>query len=193
MKRRDDGRVRLFVALLPPPEAVADLVTVTRALPAVGLRWVRPAQWHLTVAFLGEVDGRTCVDLVERLGRAARRHPPLTVSFGGAGRFGDHVLWADVHGDRVGLRRLAASVRAAARRCGLPTEERPYRPHLTLARGAGADLAPLVDRLHGFAGRPWTASDLHLIHSDLGAGPGGTARHEGVATWPLGIPRSGPA
>ena len=39
--------------------------------------------------------------------------------------------------------------------------------------------------LEGFAGRPWQASDLHLVRSVLGAGPGGTARHEPVTSWPL--------
>lgn len=177
--------MRLFVALIPPPEAVAELAAAVRELPEAGLRRVRPEQWHLTLAFLGEVDERVLGELEERLGRAARRHPPLTVSLGGAGRFGGRVLWAGVHGDRAGLRRLADSVRAAARRCGIPTEERPYRPHLTLARGAGADLAPLVEHLPGVGGCLWRVEELHLVHSDLGAGPGGSARHEPVASWPL--------
>jgi 2'-5' RNA ligase len=85
------------------------------------------------------------------------------------------------------VRRLAASVGAAARRCGIAVDDRPYRPHLTLARGReGADLRPAVAALSGFAGCPWTADALHLVRSRLGAGPGGTAAHEIVETWPLG-------
>ena len=81
--------------------------------------------------------------------------------------------------------------RAAARRCGLPVDTRPYRPHLTLARtlararDPATDLAPLAAALDGFAGRPWSASDLHLVRSVLGAGPGRTAHHEPVASWPF--------
>jgi hypothetical protein len=84
------------------------------------------------------------------------------------------------------LRRLAASVGAAARRCGIDVEDRPYRPHLTLARGReGADLRSAVEALSGFAGSPWTADALHLVRSRLGAGPGGTAAHEVIETWSL--------
>jgi 2'-5' RNA ligase len=86
-----------------------------------------------------------------------------------------------------GLSRLAASVTAAARRTGVPVDDRPYRAHLTLARArGGADLRPAAAALAGFAGTPWTADTLHLVRSRLGAGPGGTAAHEVAESWPLG-------
>lgn len=185
---RDDGPVRLFVALIPPAEARAELAAALNGPPDVPrLRWTRAEQWHLTLSFLGEVDERRRQQLVPRLQRVARRHPPLALSLAGAGRFGDRVLWTRVRGDREPLRRLVDAVRAAARRCGLPTEQRPYRPHLTLARGGtpAPELTPLVASLRDFAGTGWTATELHLVRSTLGAGPGGTARHETVASWPL--------
>jgi RNA 2',3'-cyclic 3'-phosphodiesterase len=188
--------MRLFVALVPPAEALTELAAAIDALPVTpGVRWIRPEQWHVTLAFLAEVDDRTRAGLAERLGRVARRHAPPALALAGGGRFGRQVLWTRVDGDRAGLRRLADAVRAAARRCGLPTDPRPYRPHLTLARAAhpAPDLAPLAAALGGFSGRPWSAADLHLVRSSLGAGPGGTARHETVATWPLtGRPRPAP-
>ncbi len=180
--------MRLFVALVPPAEAIAELATVVNALrDTPGVRWTRAEQWHITLAFLAEVDDRTRDALVERLERVAHRYAPPTLALAGGGRFGGQVLWTRVDGDRAALRRLADAVRAAARRCGLPTDARPYRPHLTLARGGrpAPDLAPLAAALSGFAGRSWSASDVHLVRSVLGAGPGGTARHETVATWPL--------
>jgi 2'-5' RNA ligase len=180
--------MRLFVALVPPAEALAELAAAVDALPDTpGVRWTRTEQWHVTLAFLAEVDDRTRDALVERLARVARRCAPLTLALAGGGRFGSQVLWTRVDGDRAALRRLVDGVRAAARRCGLPTDARPYRPHLTLARGGrpAADLAPLAAALSGFAGRSWSAADVHLVRSELGAGPGGTARHETVATWPL--------
>jgi len=180
--------MRLFVALVPPAEALAELAAAIHELPAQPrLRWTRPEQWHLTLAFLAEVDDRTRGQLVARLGRVAQRHPPPELSLAGGGRFGAHVLWTRVEGDRAALRRLVDAVRAAVRRSGLPTEERPYRPHLTLARAGtpAPDLAPLVASLQGFAGSTWPATELHLVRSRLGAGPDGTARHEKVATWEL--------
>jgi RNA 2',3'-cyclic 3'-phosphodiesterase len=180
--------VRLFVALRPSPDAVTELWTASEALRTEQpeLRWALPDQWHLTLAFLGEVGEDGMSNLVERLGRVAARHPPLMLSLGGAGRFGNRVLWVRVRGDTDRLRRLSASVRAAARRARLPVEERPYRPHLTLARARdGADLLPALAALGGFEGRAWAVDELHLVCSHLGAGPGGTARHEPHASWPL--------
>jgi 2'-5' RNA ligase len=181
--------VRLFVALTPPDEVVEELRASTAALHelAPGLRWTRPEQWHLTLAFLGEVADDVIDDLTRRLNRAAVRHPPLSLAFGGGGRFGHRVLWTGVQGNRAGLRRLADSARAAARRSRLPVEQRPYRPHLTLARSDGAaNLRPLVERLAPWEGLPWVATRLYLIRSRLGAGLDGSALYEPFASWPLG-------
>ena len=180
--------MRLFVALTPPGEVVDELSTCTVSLRelAPDLRWTRPEQWHVTLAFLGEVSDNVVDELARRLNRAAARHPPLALALGGGGRFGHQVLWTRVQGDLDGLRRLAGSVRAAARRSGLPGEQRPYRPHLTLARaGAAADLRPLVERLASWQGLPWVATRLYLVCSRLGAGPDGSALHQPIAGWPL--------
>ncbi|HEY2762717.1 MAG TPA: RNA 2',3'-cyclic phosphodiesterase [Pseudonocardiaceae bacterium] len=181
--------MRLFVALTPPEEIVEELQVSTAPLRELApeLRWTRPQQWHLTLAFLGEVGEGVLAELTGRLSRAAARHPPLSLSLRGGGRFGQRVLWSRVHGDRHGLVRLADSVQAAVRRSGLPVEQRRYRPHLTLARTAGpADLRPLVQQLTGYQGQPWVATRLELVRSRLGAGPDGSARYESTAGWPLG-------
>jgi RNA 2',3'-cyclic 3'-phosphodiesterase len=181
--------VRLFVALTLPVEVVQELRAATEPLRAEhpALRWTLPEQWHLTLAFLGEVDDRARADLAQRLARAATRAPPLSLALGGAGRFGDRVLWTRVSGDTDGLRRLAASVRAAAGRAGLRIEDRPYRPHLTLARAGGdVDLRGLVTALTGFSGSSWRAERLHLVRSRLGAGPDRRARYEVLCSWSLG-------
>jgi 2'-5' RNA ligase len=181
--------MRLFVAVTPPPEVSDELSSATAVVRSAHpeLRWTRPDQWHLTLAFLGEVDDPTRADLSVRLGRAAARHPPARLALHGAGRFGDHVLWTRVEGDVVALCGLAASVRAAARRARIVVEDRPYRPHLTLARGREhADLRPVVDALAGFAGRTWTADELHLVRSHFGAGPERTSLYETLTTWTLG-------
>lgn len=184
----NDGAVRLFVGLTPPAEVVETLRIATAALHelAPDLRWTRPEQWHVTLAFLGEVGDDVVAELARRLARTATRHPPLSLSIGGGGRFGHRVLWTQVQGDRDGLRKLAGAAAAAARRCRLPVEHRRYHPHVTLARAdGGTDLRPLVERLSTWQGLPWVANRLHLVRSRLGAAPGGFALHEPVASWPL--------
>jgi 2'-5' RNA ligase len=187
--------VRLFVAVTPPRVVLDELETEVARLRALdpGLRWVPREQWHLTLAFLGEVGGSQVEELSERLGRAAARHPQQALRFTAAGRFGDRVLYTRVDGDLLPLRRLADSAAAAARRTGVATEDRRYRPHLTLARasGPGHDLRPLAQALAGFRGEEWTADQVHLVRSMLGAGAGGRPVHEIVQSWPLIVQRNG--
>ncbi|MEU4795370.1 RNA 2',3'-cyclic phosphodiesterase [Streptomyces sp. NPDC023327] len=186
--------MRLFAAVLPPDAVVAELAAAAsgpRRLPGADtLRWAPPANWHFTLAFLAEVPAETVPDLTARLARAAHRTPPFTLALRGGGHFGDRVLWAGVTGETAALRLLAGRAEAAARRAGLVREEaRPYRPHLTLARGGGGtDLGPYADALASFAGTPWTVDALTLVRSELPRSgvPGERPRYEAVGHWPLG-------
>jgi 2'-5' RNA ligase len=112
----------------------------------------------------------------------------VTVRLSGAGQFSNRVLFVKLGGDLPAMRRLAASAGAAARRAGIPVPDRPYRPHLTLARtgSTGADeLRPLAARLAAFESSPWTAAGFDLVQSRLGRGPGRRAEYLTVASWPL--------
>ncbi len=179
--------VRLFVALLPPENALDEIDEVFAphhdAWPA--LRWTRRASWHVTLAFYGEVDDRIVPRLPARLERAAARHPGREISFTGAGAFPRatvaRTLWAGIDGD---LQRLSDSCNAVARREGLATGAYPtFRPHLTVARSREPlDLRPMIEKLAAFEGTPWQANEIHLVRSHLGAEP----RYETLQTWPLG-------
>jgi len=178
--------VRLFVALDVPGDAVHHLA---RAVAEVRERrpeprWVPCDRWHVTLAFLGEVTEPQLDPLSGRLGRAARRHGRLSLSFAGAGRFGNRVLWAGVQGDREPLARLARSVSAAARRAGVPVEARVHRAHVTLARSrtTSLDLRPVVADLADYAGPTWRAESFSLVRSRLGPQP----EYEVLASYRLG-------
>ena len=187
--------MRLFVAIALPAAAAGELDSAVAPLRLAWpeLRWTGRDAWHLTLAFLGEVDEELTGRLGERLERAAARYPRLSLSLGGAGAFPTaaraRVLWTGVQGDRHGLAALAASVAAGARRAGVPptSEGRRYEPHLTLARcRAPADVQTLVATLGGFAGTAWTAGEIYLIRSRLQDQP----RYETLGAWPLLAPAS---
>jgi RNA 2',3'-cyclic 3'-phosphodiesterase len=178
--------MRLFVALDVPGAAVRHL---ERAVAEVRERhreprWVPSDRWHVTLAFLGEVEEPQLDALSDRLERAARRHQHLSLSFAGAGRFGNRVLWVGLRGDATLLGRLAASVAAGARKAGVPVDDRPHRPHMTLARGrtTSLDLRPAVTALTDYEGTPWRAESFSLVRSRLGPQP----QYEVLAGYRLG-------
>ena len=183
--------LRLFVALVPPEPVVEHLeaaVAHVRRRWTVALRWTQPVTWHLTLAFFGEVAEERVPDLETRLGRVAARHDVLELRFRGAGAFSRparaRVLYTEVEADLPRLVALSASCGAAGRRIGLDLDDRPYRPHVTLARVKGrepVDVTSVVEELRAYKGPNWAASDLVLVRSYPEAG----AHYESLASWSL--------
>ncbi|MFQ1003520.1 RNA 2',3'-cyclic phosphodiesterase [Modestobacter sp. SSW1-42] len=179
----------MFLAVDPPPAAIADLdaaLAPLRAAPGAP-RWTAPERWHLTLVFLGDVPAPLLAPLTAAVGAAVAGTPPLSLQLAGAGRFGSRrrpaVCWAGLAGDVVPLTALAGRLADAARAVGLPVEDRPFRPHLTVGRwrpGQDADAA-LPERLAGHRGPVWTASEAVLWRSHLGSAP----RYERLTGWPL--------
>ncbi|MET9349817.1 RNA 2',3'-cyclic phosphodiesterase [Streptomyces termitum] len=181
--------IRVFIALAPPDDAKDELA---RALgPAYAahpdLRRNRIEDWHVTLAFLGELPTATVPGLHAPLAALAAARPPLALSLRGGGTFDDRVLWSGVDGDLPGLHRLADEVRALVKETGVPYEGRPLRPHLTLARARRGDLTSVPDAaraLAGFTGRTWPAARLHLVGSGDARGPA-PVRYRDLASWPF--------
>lgn len=121
--------------------------------PRARLTWVAPERMHLTLRFIGEVDDARA----ERVLRALRPPigaAPFVVRWGSPGAFpgrgAPRVLWIGVQSGVEGLETLETEVSRRLDTVGLPRDERPYRPHLTLARvrePAGLRAAALFDRL----------------------------------------------
>lgn len=179
---------RLFVAVVPPPhvlEHLDELVAPMRAS-RPDLSWVASRNLHITVAFMPHVQPAVSGQLADVVALAAADLAPTRVSIAGAGRFDERVLWAGLAGDVEGLDAIAAGVSSAVARAGAdPESRRPFRPHLSLARGAGqldAHLAPLAEQLDAYAGPVWQVDELVLVRSYLGR----AAHHETLATLPLG-------
>ena len=175
---------RLFVGIDLPETLRADLHALQNGLR--GARWVAPENLHLTLRFIGEVDGAQADDIDQAL--LAVRAAPLDVELRDAGAFGSgnraRILWAGVV-QTPGLSDLKTRVDAALAGAGLGPDERKFAPHVTLARfknGAArpvnqraADIAPVV------AGR-FSATEFVLFESRLGSSG---AHYERAATYPL--------
>ena len=125
--------MRLFLAIRLAPPVKEALRTTLDTLKREGKgRWTRPELLHLTVEFLGEQPS-------EAAALAALRSvsvPSFSLTFSGLGRFrgrGGDILWYGVE-ESPQLLELHRRLRAALAREGIRTEDRPYRPHLTLGR-----------------------------------------------------------
>ncbi|MFF4243379.1 RNA 2',3'-cyclic phosphodiesterase [Streptomyces sp. NPDC001822] len=182
--------VRVFVALAPPDHAKEELARELR--PAYGthprMRWNRIEDWHITLAFLGELPVETVPLLLRPLAALAAAQPAPRLALRGSGTFDDRVLWSGIDGELDELHMLAADVRTAVKRCGIAFEERPLRPHLTLARarrGDPASTAEIAAGFAGFSGTPWLAERLHLVGSNASRGRG-PIHYRDIEAWPLG-------
>jgi 2'-5' RNA ligase len=189
--------VRVFIALAPPDHAKEELARELRPAYATHphVRWNRIEDWHITLAFLGELPVETVPLLRPPLADLAAGHPRLRLALRGSGNFDDRVLWSGIDGDLDELHTLAADVRTVVKNCGIVFEDRPFRPHLTLARARRGDRSSTAEIAQGFAeftGRPWPAERLHLVGSNIGRSSG-PIHYRDIEAWPLGDENSPPS
>jgi 2'-5' RNA ligase len=174
----------MFVAAWPDDGTLRRLTQLELG-PAEGLRVVGPGQWHVTLRFLGPVDGGRVPALVDALRVAAGELPdslPCRAGPGTAWFSGNRVLQIPVSG----LEGAAGAVRSATRSV-VPDPihgEAPFTGHLTVARSKRGGLDASARR--GLAGIPFASPfEVHcfdLVESQLSPeGP----RYTTVARVPL--------
>ena len=126
--------MRLFVALTLPEDLRERLAALGNGLP--GARWVPEDNLHLTLRFIGEVDGAVARDIDDCL--AEIDMPAFELGFERLDTFGDgrnlRALWVGVAQPTGELLRLQAKVEKAVVRAGLAPESRKFTPHISLAR-----------------------------------------------------------
>lgn len=180
----DGETARLFVAVRPPVSALTELADMVDGLASAraGARLTDRSRWHITVAFLGEVPETRVPDATAAVAAAAERSSMVRLRIAGGGRFGRgrfSILWAGVAGetdqDLSSFERLARAVRQELRRSRLPYDDKPFRPHLTLARPGGkldeATIRSDVDALRQHGGTAFTVDRVWLYRSRLGPDP----------------------
>jgi len=183
-----DGVERLFVAAPLTDEARSSLSAMLRAAIPRGLpgRVVPPANWHVTLRFLGEVGATDRDRLLFALDRS-NLGGRFTVRWDGLGAFPNPrratVLWVGAGRGAAELEALAGSVETAVASTGFPTEDRPFRPHLTLSRvRPHQDVGALLSSA-GKVGVSMPVTRVVVCRSHLGRGG---ARYEEVEEFPLG-------
>ncbi len=181
----------MFVAVVPPEEATADLddfLSVRRSAGAAHLRWTLADQWHVTLAFAEHVADRSLDELCDRLAAAAGRHAAYATRIRGGGAFPHpdraKVVFAGLEGS---FDDLSSAARRAASSAGVAVDGQRFRPHLTLARlGRPANVSNWVRLLDSYAGPAWEVGELALVESHLGEGPRRRPRYEVRASFALG-------
>jgi len=199
--------VRTFIAIALPEEVQEYLGRWQERLKAAGanVKWTRPEQIHLTLAFLGNVPAEELDALAEAVRGAVAGFGPLRLRATGTGQFPPggrpRVLWVGVRAEAGDLMGLQQALARAAAPFAEKQDRRAYHPHLTLGRvrtgrrgrrGRGdrsgpGNLAALGRAVAEGAGEDGPAFDVDeviVFQSDLGP--------QGPTYTPLACPALGP-
>lgn len=125
--------IRLFAAIELSEVARKELEMLPHTI--AGARWTRPAQLHLTLRFFGEARPDIAAALRESLGGVRSSAFPLSLA--GVNRFpekrGPRLLLAKVAPEGP-LLELNRQIEESTLACGLPPDDKPFSPHITVAR-----------------------------------------------------------
>lgn len=167
--------MRLFIGIPLADAVVRELSALCGRLHAGmdALRWSAPESWHITLQFLGSATDEQFACVAARLGEI--RSATVPVRLGGVGifeRVGIFHVEVEPTEELVALQQLVTAQTAP---CGFEPEDRPYRPHITLARTKGdagrRQLRLMKERVKTqpqFSA--FTAREFLLYESHLGAG-----------------------
>ncbi len=181
------GTSRLFVAL-PVAESVRTALGDLMSTVAGGSievrsfgqpRWVRVDGLHVTLRFLGATPDEKLGVLGEALAAAASGVEPFSVTLSGAGSFPNpshpRVLWIGIAQGEEPIAALVRRLDPELLPLGWPPENRPFSPHLTLARTDGvpgaAERARHLVELARDIELSWSVDRIVLYKSVIGRGP----------------------
>jgi 2'-5' RNA ligase len=133
--------IRSFIAIELPEEARSGLGKLRNELERVEhtfVKWVNPEGIHLTLKFLGSIPSKQVAEVGEAMEGATREISPFHLEISGLGAFPNlkqpRVLWVGISGELDKLLGLQRNIDSALSPLGFTKEERPFVPHLTLAR-----------------------------------------------------------
>ncbi|MES2256170.1 MAG: RNA 2',3'-cyclic phosphodiesterase [Pseudomonadota bacterium] len=160
--------MRLFVALPIPRSVAQSIMLIQGGVP--GARWQTSEQLHVTLRFIGEVDGREAAMLDDALAGIAA--PAFDLQLHSVGQFGHkqpHALWAGLRKSEA-LEHLHRKVDAAIRRVGQPQDAYKFTPHVTVARLRNPENRKMIEWLadHAlFTSAEFRVGAFHMYSSRL--------------------------
>jgi len=163
-------QIRSFIAVELPEEAKKGLARLRRELERDEhrfVKWVDPLGVHLTLKFLGNIAASRVTEITGAMRKAVQGTPPFHLEISGLGAFPSvrqpRVFWVGVSGEMDRLSGLQQSIDSALAGLGFAGEERPFVPHLTLARiREGA--SPLERRSFGELVGSTAFEDKYPVH-----------------------------
>jgi len=160
---------RLFIAIDLPETIKKNLDSMSFGIP--GAKWVTPEQLHLTVRFIGEVDGALFHDIKDVLDEI--NFNSFSLQLKGVGYFpprgAPRVLWIGLEKSEP-LQLLRKKIDAALLRARVEPEGRKFSPHITLARLKNSPIHKITNFLSGnglFSQEPFPVQDFKLYSSIL--------------------------
>lgn len=175
---------RLFTALEIPRDAALSLSLLRGGLP--GARWIDVENYHLTLRFIGDVEGHIADEIAHALDRI--RRPEFMLNLSGVDAFGSkkpHSIYAGVS-PSPDLNALQAEIERICQRLSLPADPRKFTPHVTLARLKSnvriEDVARYLSSRGNFATLPFKVGRFVLMSSRDSVGGGPYVVEE---AWPL--------
>ncbi|MCR4440897.1 MAG: RNA 2',3'-cyclic phosphodiesterase [Peptococcaceae bacterium] len=137
--------LRSFLAFVLPEELLKVIVETQEKLRHVysGFRWVAKENLHLTIHFLGNQTeeqlkeiAKQCIPMLANF-RAVQVVPGKIGAF--PNRYEARVLWFSLRGEIEEIRRIHNHTGTVLQNIGCQIEERPFFPHITIARKRAAE------------------------------------------------------
>jgi 2'-5' RNA ligase len=179
---------RLFTALEIPRDAALSLSLLRGGLP--GARWIDVENYHITLRFIGDIEGHVADEIANALDRI--RRPEFTLQLSGVNAFGSkkpHSLIASVS-PSPDIQALHAEIERICQRLMLPPDQRKFTPHVTLARLRNVrneEVAHYLSSRGNFSTAPFTIGRFVLMSSRDSVGGGPYIVEE---AWPLEAARA---
>ena len=169
--------IRTFIAIEIPGNIISKIRELQEGIKVYGLkiRWVRSENIHLTLKFLGDVEGVKIGEIAEAVSKTVEEHTPISLKVKGIGVFPGikrpRVLWVGLAGQLESLVGLQKTLDRNLKLLGFPREKRPFKGHLTMGRiKERIDVKKFGDALMAFRrfeSETFTVGQLILYKSEL--------------------------